>query len=79
MTGPARSRRNDKPSINYRYNPHGGPLFDLVGEDYSPRSQENRKRPANEAEARSMLSTADLISGAGQLWSFATSSSCITS
>lgn len=74
MTGAARSRRNDKSSINYRCNPHGGPIFDLVGEDYSPRSHENGERPANEAEARSMLSTADLISGVGQLWSFATSS-----
>nr|GEY74897.1 kinesin, motor domain-containing protein [Tanacetum cinerariifolium] len=74
MTEATRSRRNDKSTINYRYNPHGGPIFDLVGEDYSPRSHGNGERPANEAEARSMLSTADLISGVGQLWSFATSS-----
>ncbi|XP_024986037.1 uncharacterized protein LOC112521418 isoform X2 [Cynara cardunculus var. scolymus] len=78
MTGGAQSCRNDKPSINYRYNPHGGASFDLADvtrEDYAPSSHDNGKHPAKQAEARSsILSTADLISGAGQLWNFASSS-----
>ncbi|KAK9072914.1 hypothetical protein SSX86_009350 [Deinandra increscens subsp. villosa] len=78
MTGGAYSRRNNKPSINYKYNPHGGATFDLVDVtpvDYAPGSHNNTKKPANQAEARSsILSTAHVISGAGQLWNFATSS-----
>ncbi|CAI9288872.1 unnamed protein product [Lactuca saligna] len=79
MTGGSQSRTNDKPSINYRYNPHGGPFFDLVDatrEDYAPSPHDNRKQPSQKAESRSssIVSTTDLISGAGQLWNFATSS-----
>lgn len=78
MTGGAQSCRNVKPSINYRYNPHGGASFDVADvtrEDYAPSSHDNSKHPAKQAEARSsILSTADLISGAGQLWNFASSS-----
>ncbi|KVH90027.1 Mitochondrial carrier domain-containing protein [Cynara cardunculus var. scolymus] len=55
MTGGAQSCRNDIPSINYRYNPHGGASFDFGIQII-------------------ILSTADLISGAGQLWNFASSS-----
>ncbi|KAI3823628.1 hypothetical protein L1987_05068 [Smallanthus sonchifolius] len=72
------SRRNNKPSINYKYNPLGGSTFDLVDvthEDYVPSSHNNTKKPANEDEARSsILSTAHVISGVSQLWNFATSS-----
>ncbi|KAI7741555.1 hypothetical protein M8C21_006323 [Ambrosia artemisiifolia] len=78
MSGGARSRRNNKPSINYKYNPHGGASFDVADvtrEDYAPNSHNNTKKPANQAEGRSsVLSTAYVISGAGQLWNFATSS-----
>lgn len=79
MTGGSQSRTSDKPSINYRYNPHGGPFFDLVDvtrEDYAPSSHDSRKQPSQKAESRSssIVSTTDLISGAGQLWNFATSS-----
>ncbi|CAH1451408.1 unnamed protein product [Lactuca virosa] len=79
MTGDSQSRTSVKPSINYRYNPHGGPFFDLVDvtrEDYAPSSHDNRKQPSQKAESRSssIVSTTDLISGAGQLWNFATSS-----
>ncbi|KAL8256030.1 hypothetical protein R6Q59_031097 [Mikania micrantha] len=77
MARGAHSCRNNKPTINYKYNPHGGATFDLVDvtqEDYVPCSH-NTKKPANQAEARSsMLSTAHVISGVGQLWDFATSS-----
>ncbi|XP_021972640.1 mitochondrial substrate carrier family protein Y [Helianthus annuus] len=77
MSGGARSRTNSKPSINYKYNPHGGASFDVVDvtrEDYAPSSHNNSKNPANQAEARSsVLSTAYVISGVGQLWNFATS------
>ncbi|KAI7741561.1 hypothetical protein M8C21_006329 [Ambrosia artemisiifolia] len=78
MSGRARSRRNNKPSINYKYNPHGGASFDVadvIREDYAPNSHNDAKKPANQAEGRSsVLSTAYVISGAGQLWNFATSS-----
>lgn len=74
MTGSAQSRTSDKPSISYRYNPHGGPFFDLV-EDHAPSSHNNSKQPTNKPEARSsIVSTTDLISGASQLWNLATSS-----
>lgn len=74
MTGSAQSRTSDKPSISYRYNPHGGPFFDLV-EDQAPSSHNNSKQPTNKPEARSsIVSTTDLISGASQLWNLATSS-----
>ncbi|XP_071708035.1 uncharacterized protein [Rutidosis leptorrhynchoides] len=79
MTGGARSRRNDKPSINYRYNPHGGDTFDLVNvtrEDLAPGSHNNGRNFSKQAETNSshVLSTADLISGVSQLWNIATSS-----
>lgn len=74
MTGSTQSRTSDKPSISYRYNPHGGPFFDLV-EDHAPSSHNNSKQPTNKPEARpSIVSTTDLISGASQLWNLATSS-----
>ncbi|KAM0024246.1 putative mitochondrial carrier domain superfamily [Helianthus debilis subsp. tardiflorus] len=77
MSGGVRSRTNNKPSINYKYNPHGGASFDVVEvtpEDYAPSSHNNSKNPASQAEARSsVLSTAYVISGVGQLWNFATS------
>ncbi|MFS7914128.1 putative mitochondrial carrier domain superfamily [Helianthus anomalus] len=77
MSGGARSRSNSKPSINYKYNPHGGASFDVVDvtrEDYAPSSHNDSTNPANQAEARSsVLSTAYVISGVGQLWNFAIS------
>ncbi|XP_076914959.1 S-adenosylmethionine carrier 1, chloroplastic/mitochondrial-like isoform X1 [Bidens hawaiensis] len=81
MTQGANSRRNsyNKPSINYKYNLHGGAIFDVVDvtrEDYAPDSDNNNtKKPANQAEVRSpVISTAYVVSGVGQLWNFATSS-----
>lgn len=78
MTGETQSSRKNKPSINYRYNPHEGANFDLVDvtrEDYAPHSHDSSKQPAKEAEPKSshVISTGDLISGASQLWNFATS------
>ncbi|KAL4592574.1 hypothetical protein LXL04_005574 [Taraxacum kok-saghyz] len=79
MTRGSKSRTSDKPSINYRYNPHRGSFSDLVDvtrEDYTPSSHDNTtKQPPKKSESTSpILTTTDLISGANQLWNFATSS-----